>query len=612
VHDQSIVDGGWTLASQVAWQFVAWPLVVLLTIWAVRRRDGRRAQMPAIAVCVLLVSHALSVVSVQDSAASSAWFLALTAPWFIAFPVLCATYPDGRFVPRWLLWPTLAYGLITVIDVVRGGALRDLDWWWMVAASQVLMVFGQVYRYRRRATTPERESVRWAILGIVLEVEAFALVMIAEGGTVGEGGDLLRAAANVAALPIPVALAVGLVRPSLARVDVALRAVIGATIAGGALAGAYAATTAVAGAAEADATGAGWWGAAAVAVLAVPVVRAAAWTSAWVVYRGRCDPDQAVARLGAQFDAQPDAAAVPETVLRTVVECAFLDAAALRGDGVLSASLGDVGPDAEEFPLVYQGEEVATLLVPPRRGESELTWRDREVISRLAVHAAPALHGARALAELTEAHSRLLHAREEERKELRRDLHDDLSPTLAGLALGAAAVSRRAVGVDAKLAAMAEDLHRDIHAAVAQTREIAYGLRPPVLDDQGLVAAIRSRVHGHQADHLHVEVHAPNEPLALPAAVDLAALRIVQEAVTNVRKHACAIRCTVTLDKSDDALHVTVVDDGVGPPARVRPGLGLASIRERATELGGTARFTRAPGGGGLVTVRLPVREVAG
>ena len=142
-----------------------------------------------------------------------------------------------------------------------------------------------------------------------------------------------------------------------------------------------------------------------------------------------------------------------------------------------------------------------------------------------------------------------------------------------------------------------------------QSREIAYGLRPPILDDRGLVAAIRDRVHGQSADALRVEVRAPEVELKLPAAVDLAALRIVQEAVSNVRRHAKASTCTITLERSPGELRVQVDDDGVGIPSRVRGGLGLASMRERATELGGSARFGSAPGGGGRVTVRLPAPD---
>ncbi len=102
------------------------------------------------------------------------------------------------------------------------------------------------------------------------------------------------------------------------------------------------------------------------------------------------------------------------------------------------------------------------------------------------------------------------------------------------------------------LAGTARDLASDIQDAVEQTREIAYGLRPPILDDRGLVAAIRDRVHGRSAaDRLRVDVVAPEELLPLPAAVDLAALRIVQEAVANVRRHAERI----ALHRADRARH---------------------------------------------------------
>jgi hypothetical protein len=264
------MDGVWTVASQVAWQLVAWPLAVLLIIRSLRRAD-RRGLLPAAAVAMLLIGQAVSVVALEDATPeSSTTFLLITSTWFIAFPLLCATYPDGRFVPRWLVWPTLAYAGITVVDMAVNGALRSASWWWVIAFSQLLLLFAQVYRYRRRATTGERESVRWAILGIIVEVEAFVLVGIAGSGAIGEGPDLLRGLANAAALPIPVAFAIGLLRPRLANVDAALRLVVGGTIAMGVLAGGYAATTAVARAAGADVTAAGWWGAAAIALLAVP------------------------------------------------------------------------------------------------------------------------------------------------------------------------------------------------------------------------------------------------------------------------------------------------------------------------------------------------------
>jgi signal transduction histidine kinase len=137
--------------------------------------------------------------------------------------------------------------------------------------------------------------------------------------------------------------------------------------------------------------------------------------------------------------------------------------------------------------VTYRGEELAVLQLSPRRGESGFTARDRRVLAALVSHAAPALHGARTLADLLESRARLVSAREEERRRLRRELHDSLGPSLSGLSLSAAALARRTGMPEAM------ELHRDIHDVVHQTREIAYELRPPVLDDHGLLAAILDR-----------------------------------------------------------------------------------------------------------------------
>ncbi|KRC61732.1 hypothetical protein ASE14_12965 [Agromyces sp. Root81] len=600
------MDGtAFLVASRVIVVVVAWSLVVLLVVRSVRAPAGARALIPTAALAVILVSIGSSFLLADER---------LAQLWFVAFPVLLATYPDGRFVPRWIVWPVAVAALWYLAELVSGHRLSAQPWWWIVPAGELLIVGAQVYRYLRRSTTSERESVRWALLGIVLGVELYLVLALTGGGGVGAGGPVSEGLANLAIVPLLLGPAIGLLRPGLWNVDAAFRSVLVATIAVPVLATAYWATTTAAAAIGASAAAGGWWGAGVVGVLAYPVLRVSARLATRIVYRGRVDAALAVATLGERLDDRSDQDAVAVVIVRTVVDALFLDGAELHGDGVFAARVGEVhdAPGVERFPIVFHGEELAVLSVPPRPGESALTARDREVVTRIAVHSAPALHGARALAELGEAHTRLLLAREEERRRLRRDLHDDLSPTLSGLSLGAAAVARRAASIDAELARQATELHEDIQAAVVQSREIAYGLRPPILDDRGLVAAIRDRVHGQSADALLVEVVAPDADLELPAAVDLAALRIVQEAVANVRRHARAARCRVTIERRADELHVQVDDDGIGMPQRVGSGLGLASIRERALELGGTARFGNGPGGGARITVRLPVpREVA-
>lgn len=232
---------------------------------------------------------------------------------------------------------------------------------------------------------------------------------------------------------------------------------------------------------------------------------------------------------------------------------------------------------------------------PRERG----TARDRRVIAELVVHAAPALYADRTLAELVESRARVVSAREEERRRLRRDLHDDLGPALSGLSLSAAALARRTGLTEAA------ELHEDIQQAVVQSREIAYGLRPPILDDHGLLAAIAERTRAD--DDLEVAVSGP-EHLELPAAVDLAALRIAGEAVANTRKHAGASRVDVRIGLTESHLEIEIHDDGRGLPEDVRAGIARHSIAERAAEVGGTARYDRAANGTRLIA-RLPLEQ---
>ncbi|MFE5670728.1 sensor histidine kinase [Agromyces sp. NPDC056523] len=588
------------LASQVVVVAVGL-LGATLVIAAVASERGaprnRRAWLPAVAVVAILLGSSVAAAFPAATIAS--------AVWFGAFPLLAATYPDGRFVPRWFIAPVVVLIACMAAVFATGGAIRDEPWWILVGPSGLLFVLGQVYRYRYRSDTRQRESVRWALLGILTSAELFVLVLILEGGTIGVRGPGFEAAANLAVVPALLGFVIGLVRPRLWNVDPPLQALLAFTMATPVLAAAYWAASSVGAPGTAAA---GWIGAAAVAVLAVPVIRAATGVAARVVYRGRVDPAAAVDALGRAVAVEPDAVRVPEAILRSVVHSLFLDGAALRGAEV-SAQVGVIEGRFEEFPVVHLGEVLARLRIPPRPGESELTARDRMVAEALALHAGPALHGVRALARLTESHALLVAAREEERRRLRRDLHDDLSPSLAGIALSAAALARRLArtGGDPQLASIADELHRDIRSVIARAREISHDLRPAVLDEQGLVAAIRSRVTAPRPDELEIRIDADDERMALPAAVDVAALRIVQEAVSNVRRHAAATTCTVSLQLDADHLDVTVHDDGIGIPELVSDGLGIPSIRERARELGGIAEIGRDPAGGSRVHVRLPL-----
>ncbi len=141
---------------------------------------------------------------------------------------------------------------------------------------------------------------------------------------------------------------------------------------------------------------------------------------------------------------------------------------------------------------------------------------------------------------------------------------------------------------------------------MADIRRLVYGLRPPALDELGLSGAIRQVVEGVQPAVLTVEVDVPERLPELPAAAEVAAYRIVVEAVTNVVRHASAGWCAIHI-RTDDGLSIVVDDDGVGLDGGTRPGVGLTSMHERAEELGGSCVVATRPEGGTRVNAWLPL-----
>jgi signal transduction histidine kinase len=337
-----------------------------------------------------------------------------------------------------------------------------------------------------------------------------------------------------------------------------------------------------------------------------------------LMYGERDDPYAVVSRLGKRLEA----ALAPETVLPTIVgivrEALKLPyaAIALPHDGndfeIVAASGEEPPADPLVLPLSYGGESVGELLIAPRAPGESFSAADRRLLDGLARHAGVAVHGVRVMADLRRSRERLVLAREEERRRLRRDLHDELAPTLAALGLGAATVGEL-IPTDPKEAAFANvKLRSAIRATVGDVRRLVYDLRPPALDELGLVEAMRQRASrlGVGDEGFLATVEAPDELPSLPAAVEVAAYRIVQEALTNVSRHARASACTVRLACADGrALTIEVTDDGVGLPDTPEGGVGLSSMRERAAELGGECEIVRSRPSGTRVFARLPFRE---
>jgi signal transduction histidine kinase len=258
------------------------------------------------------------------------------------------------------------------------------------------------------------------------------------------------------------------------------------------------------------------------------------------------------------------------------------------------------------LPLEYQSEIVGQLIVAPRAPDSPLLPAERALLVDVARRAGAAAHVVRLTHDLRRARERLVLAREEERRRLRRNLHDTIGPTLAALNLKAGAV-RTLIARDPALAeAQMGELREQIRAVITDIRRVVYDLRPPALDELGMLPAIREQAAQFSVGGLNVVVEAPEQLPPLPAAIEVAIYRIVLEALTNVERHAQARHCWIKLSVSDQ-FHIEVTDDGVGPAAERSIGVGITSMRERTTELGGTCTIVHRPQGGTRVLASLPL-----
>jgi signal transduction histidine kinase len=256
--------------------------------------------------------------------------------------------------------------------------------------------------------------------------------------------------------------------------------------------------------------------------------------------------------------------------------------------------------------LNYGSELVGRLVVAPRVPGDGLTAGHRRLIAGLMHPAEVTIQTARLTADLQRSREKLVAAREEERRRLRRDLHDGLGPALASLTLQIDAARNLLNRSPAKADALLQDLKAQVQATFTEVRRLAYELRPPALDELGLVGALgeRARQFG-QSGELSVTIDAPCLP-SLPAAVEGAAYRIVFEALSNASRHAGATACSIRVTLNG-RLGIEVHDNGKGLPSDFQRGVGINSMMERAAELGGTCRVENDPEGGVRVVATLPL-----
>ena len=587
------------------------------------------------------------VVTVPGSVPGAAYLAVLgpglqAAGLVIAVVGVPAVFPDGRLPGprwRWLAWfsaaaaaclflgnvlsPTsnenrLAHWHSPLGLPVRYGNVADT-----LSAAGILLavgaaagaIAGLVTRWRRGGPL-----VRQQLLFLALATAPPALVFLAIMINIGLPGWIF----GVVLLPLPIAIAVAILNQGLYDLRRAAHRTLVWLTMSAAVAGIYAAVVIIVAALVPDHHA--WWPsllAAALAALALIPLRDKLQRGVTRVVYGRWhEPYEVLAGLGERLEAAADIDRLLDAVVAELSTGLDLRRVSVRGlDGTVVTGIGDAvpgtatgtvpgaGPGIASIPLQAYGIPVGSLTyrVPDR----PLSAAEERLLGDLARQLGGALHARLLREDLQRARERLVLAREEERRRLRRDLHDGIGPALAGLTLKTETARVLLPPGSDGASRQLRDLSEEIRRTVVDVRRLVEGLRPPALDELGLAGACTQAVERLTAGAgLAASVDASDDMPALPAAVEVAAYRIVVEAVTNTVRHACARRCRVSLACSSAGLAVEVTDDGAGLNASGQPGHGLAIMRERAEELGGTV--TVGDGSPGVtVKARLPAVTVA-
>jgi signal transduction histidine kinase len=542
--------------------------------------------------------------------------------------ILLYLFPTGQFFPRW----TKALGALSVtlaplslwLPAPTGYAMGDPAYWPYLGLFVGLAAAGfyaQWARYRATRSPLERQQVRLAMGGLVawmamvmlLSIPYVLRTQIPPNEPIPWWAPASEALWFFSFILPPATLALAVLRHRLWDIDV----LINRTLVYGAL------TSGVVGLYVLSVGGLSLLfqanGGLLVSLVATGLVAVLFQPLRYRVQRGvnrllygeRDDPYAVLSSLGRRLETSLAADDLLPTIVETVAETLKLPYTAVAltiGDQQrVVAAYGLPKAEVVELALNYQGEEIGRLVCGLRAPNEPFTNSEMTLLEDLGHQAGVVLHAVRLTEELRKSREQLVLAREEERRRLRRDLHDGLGPELASMTLKLDAarnlMARNPDGADQLLL----DLKAQVQESLSSVRRLVYGLRPPALDELGLVPAVRESSAVRSAGtRPHISVIGPEPFPPLPAAVEVAAYRVALEAVTNVVRHASADTCRIRFSVTDE-LELEVVDDGSGLSPDLRAGVGLTSMRERALELGGSLSIGPGPGGGTRLQARFPL-----
>ncbi|WP_160724296.1 GAF domain-containing sensor histidine kinase [Bacillus sp. USDA818B3_A] len=560
----------------------------------------------------------------------------------MTFFLFLLLFPKGRFVPRWTVLVFIPFCIVQIISFLSAGTAFDLLNWSNTGrllyylTMMGVTIFSQVFRYRKVSSSIEKQQTKWVVYGAVISllgsviISGFFVYPVFADNPISY--IYLSALLYMVVAIIPLTLVLAILRHRLWEID----PLVNRTILYGALTLTiiliYAGSVMYLGGLfkTKDNFVISMISTGVVAVLFSPLKERLQRIVNRLMKGRHDDPYTVLKELGdhlvqplSQEEVLKEVAGTIKGALRLPFVGIFVR---VKDEEKMAVAAGNTEAifDVHSFPIIHGGEELGTLMVSSRSQDETFSQEDLRLMDVLLRQSGVILQnvkmtwGMQLLAnDLQESREKLVLAREEERLQIRRNLHDDLAPRLLSLSFNVAAAEQYVKKQPDKAVELLGELRSVIRTTVNEIRTMVHDLRPPTLDEFGLIGSIETRINeirktmgtnktqeNEEAAVLKIALEAPEQLPVLPAAVEVAAYRIITEALVNVVKHAQATECVVRISvHSESELQIEVSDNGLGLPILLKPsisgGIGLKSIRERTAELGGQCFFEKLERGSG-------------
>lgn len=528
---------------------------------------------------------------------------------------LFTLFPSGRFEPSWMRWVLIAsipWNFLILFIPPTADIFSNLTVTitlfsiWLIILP-MLGVYGQVYRYRKVSTPDEQHQTKWLLYGLVLWISFIVLstpfylylTNLSAGKPVPRWALFSELGWWISICIVPISFMIAITRYQLWNVDIVVNRTLVYSGLTALTIGFYIFAVGYLGKLlhDIDQSLIAFFATGVIAVLFQPLRKWLQMGVNRIMFGQRDDPNSVFMQLGKNLDNTGSPRDALTSIVETIAETLKLPYTAI----VLGNSITSYGiktTNTHKLPLKYQNETIGHLEVGQRSEGEIFSSTDLQLLNSIAHHAGAAAHAAKLTTDLRQSRQKLIKLREEERRRIRRDLHDGLGPTLASQTLKLDTVRNLLRDSPDDAEALIDELKKQTAETIQDVRRLVYDLRPPQLDQFGLVGAIKNLVHVNTPNNLEIKLVIPKDIPHLNAALEVAIFRTVQEGITNILNHAQAKSALIEIFQKQEKLIINIVDDGIGLPENIEPGIGLLSLQERADELDG--QFKIIPSNRGL------------